>query len=391
MALAERERLATEREQAEKARDAAAEERERTIAAREADVAMALGRAEIARHEADVARAAMEAAQQAARRNVEDSAADRAAAKKDLDAADAYRTRAAADRDASITERNRIDARRKLEEAQLELLARGADDAAGLELRPMGESFSMRKAAMRPDERVAYETGWSAPIMNLARRLADALEQVRGYARRLLQREQELNDRDAALAVREQDADRDRRARASEHSAALVDLDRRARELDTREEAASVRAAAADARLADAAAREADAERELVRHNRWSLAVDAIIDHPDWIDVTGNTIRLDRHAAATIDPALVATLQETPPTWAMNVILARLDVADRHSVAEEHEADAARSRQQLTELVSRAGRVLTPDQQDMASEVQATVKRSAAAVQAWNAARGAGR
>ncbi len=94
---------------------------------------------------------------------------------------------------------------------------------------------------------------------------------------------------------------------------------------------------------------------------------------------------------STARELLVATLQETPPTWAMNVILARLDVADRHSVAEEHEADAARSRQQLTELVSRAGRVLTPDQQDMASEVQATVKRSAAAVQAWNAARGAGR
>lgn len=249
----------------------------------------------------------------------------------------------------------------------------------------------MRKVKMRPHEQIAYEAGWSAPLMKLARRLADAMEQVRGHARRLLKREEELNDRDAALTAREQGDDRDRRARASEHAAALADLDRRARELDVREHAASVRAAEADSRIADAAAREADASREIVRHNRWSLAVDAIIDHPDWIDVTGNTIRLDRNAAATIDPKLVATLQETPPNWAINVILARLDVADRHSLAEEHESDAARSARQLAELVSRAGRLLTPDQQKVAAEVQATVQRSAAAAQAWNAARDAAR
>lgn len=390
-ALAERERQAAEREQDHNTRDTAAEERERAIAAREADVAMAIAQAQTARREADHARIAMNAALQAAQRNVEDSAGDRAAARKELTAAEADRVRAAAERNANTAERNRIDLQRKLEEAQLALLARGADDAAGLELRPSGDRFSMRKVKMRPHEQIAYEAGWSAPLMKLARRLADAMEQVRGHARRLLKREQELNDRDAALTAREQYDDRDRRARASEHAAALADLDRRARELATRENAASVRVAEADNRIADAAAKEAEASREIVRHNRWSLAVDAIIDHPDWIDVTGNTIRLDRNAAATIDPKLVATLQETPPNWAMNVILARLDVADRHRLVEEHEADAARSRNQLTELVLRAGRVLSPDQQKVAVEVQTTVQRSATAAQAWNAARGTGR
>lgn len=390
-ALAEREQQAAEQKKANKARDAAAVERERAIAAREIDVTMAVGRAELARHEAERARAAMDVALRTAQRNVEDSATDRAAARKALDAAEADRARATADRDANITERNRIEARRKLEEAQLALLARGADDAAGLELRPSGDTISMRKTAMQPDERVIYAAGWSAPLMKLARRLADAMEQVRGYARRLLQREQELNDRDAALRAQEQDACRDRRAQASEHAAALAELDRRARELDAREDAASIREAEADSRIADAAAREADAGREMIRHNRWSLAVDAVIDHPDWIEVTGNTIRLDRQAAAAIDPKLVATLQESPPHWAMNVILARLDVADRHSLAEEHESDAARSRKQLAELVSRAGRVMTPDQQNVAAEVNTTVQRSAAAAQAWAAAKGAGR
>lgn len=390
-ALAERERRAAGREQELKTRDTATEERERAVAAREADGMMAVAQAEIARREADHARIAMNAALQAAQRNVEDSAGDRAAARKELTAAEADRARAAAERNANTTERNRIDVQRKLEEAQLALLSRGADDAAGLELRPSGDRFSMRKVKMRPHEQIAYEAGWSAPMMKLARRLADAMEQVRNHARRLLKREQELNDRDAALTAREQDDDRDRRARASEHAAALADLDQRARELDAREDAASVREAEADSRIADAAAREADAGREIVRHNRWALAVDAIIDHPDWIDVTGNTIRLDRNAAATIDPKLVATLQETPPNWAMNVILARLDVADRHRLAEEHEADAARSRNQLTELVLRAGRVLSPDQQKVAVEVQTTVQRSATAAQAWNAARGTGR
>ena len=390
-ALAERERQADRRDEDNKARDTVAEERERAIAAREANVAMAVARAEIAWREAEHARIALDAARQTAQRNVEDSARNRAAARKELAAAEVDRVRAAAERDANTTERNRIEAQRKLNEVQLALLARGADDAAGLELRPLGDRFSMRKAKMRPHEQIAYEAGWSAPLMKLARRLADAMEQLRHHARRLLKREQELNDRDAALTAREQDDDRDRRARASEHAAALADLDRRARALAIREEAAAVRAAEADSRIAYAEAKEAEASREIVRHNRWSLAVDAVIDHPDWIDVTGNTIRLDRNAAATIDPKLVANLQETPPNWAINVILARLDVADRHSLAEEHESDAARSRQQLAELISRAGHVLTSDQQKGVAEVQAAVNRSTAAAQAWNAARDAGR
>lgn len=390
-AFVERERLATEREQANKVRDAAAEERERAIVMNEAKVAMALASAETARREADHTRISLDAALRAAQRSVDDIAKIRAVVKIEREAAEADRARFAAEQDAAAAERKRIERQRKLEEAQLVLLVRGTDDDVGLDLRPNGDTFSMRKSAMQPDQLAAYEARWPAPLVMLARRLAEALEKMRGFARQLLERKKELDARDARLVAREQDADRDQRARASEHTAAVTDLGRRSRELNAREDIAASRIAEAETRIAEAVAREADAHAAVIRHNRWSLAVDAVIEHPEWIEVTGNRIQLDRHAAAAIDPKLAETLRETPPNWAMNVILARLDVADRNSLVEEREHDAARSAKQLAELISRAGPILTPDQQKVAAEAQVAVKRSAAAARAWDAAGGARR
>ncbi|ONF97018.1 hypothetical protein [Sphingomonas jeddahensis] len=390
-AAAEAAHRAAEREEALAARERKATERERAIAAREIETAAAGDRAAAARLAAEQARIGMEAALQAARLRGEAVDRELAAAAGDRADAEADRALAAAERAAITAERERNDAQRKVREAQLALLARAADDGAGLDLRSTPSAFSMRKDAMLPDERHVYEAGWPASLVKAGRQIAVALEQVRAWTRRLLAREKVIEEREAALAARERDAERERAARHAEHAATLAGLDRRDRELAAREQDATTRLAAAEAGIAAAAAKDAGAQALLAQHSRWAMAVDTLVDHPDWIDVTGTTIRLDRDAATAAGPRLAATLREPPPPWALNVLLARLDVADRQRRVGEHEQAAASSARQLTELLGRAGPVLTPEQQLVAAEVQQAIRRSTVAARAWNAARDAGR
>lgn len=384
-------REATARVEALATRERQAAEREEAIAAREAEIAVAYDRATAAQYAAEQARAITDAAVQAARRSGEAIDRERIAIGDERAAAEADRACAAAERIAARAEHERVGGQRRLQEAQLGLLARGADDEAGLDLRRTTDAFSMRKEAMRPRELVAHEADWSASLMKVARQIAAALEQARTWARRLLAREKVIEDREAALVARERDAERVRVAQQAEHAASLADLQRRAGVLATREEAAAQRMAEAETSIAAATAKDADAQALLTRHSRWATAVETIIDHPDWIDVTGITIRLNQGAGTAAESRLASTLREQPPGWALNAILARLDVADRRRQADEHVQAAAWSVEQLKELVSRAGPLLTPEQQKVTAEAQQAIRRSMVAAQAWNAARENGR
>lgn len=380
-----------EREEALTAREREAAERERAITASEIETAAASKRADAMRIATEDARVRMEAALQLARQHSEAVERELAAIGRNRADAEADRAAAAIDRAAIIAERERNEAQRTLREAQLALLARGADDDSGLHLRATPNAFSMQKDAMRPDERIVYEAGWPGSLMKVARQIAEALEHARAWTRRLMAREKIVGDREAALRTRENDAERDRAAQHAEHTAALASIDRHERELAVRERHATIRLTEAEAGIVAAAAKDAEAQALLAQQGRWAMAVDTLIEHPDWIDVTGTTIRLDHEAAPAAGPRLVAILREPPPAWARNVLLARLDLADRQSRVAEHELTVASSARQLGELLSRAGPVLTPEQQAVTAEAQQAIRRSATAARAWQAARGDGR
>lgn len=390
-AAAEAMRRDAEREDALALRERQVAEREQAIAAREIETAATSALATAAREATDAARVRMDAALEAAERKSGMIDRDRAAIGRERADAEADRASAATERADVAAGRERVDAQRRLQEAQLALLARAMEDDAGLDLHRTSVAFSMRKEAMRPDESLAYETGWSKSLMRVARQIAAMLEQARAWTRRLRAREKVIEDREAALAACQRDAEREREVRRAEHAAALLALQHRDCELAAREQAATTRMADAEARVAAAAAKNAAAQALLTRHSGWATAVDTLIEHPEWIDVTGTIVRLDRNSAASADPKLVATLREQPPAWALNVILARLDVADQQSRADELEQAAAASAAQLTALIARATSMLSPEQQKVVTESQQAIRRSPATARAWNAAQGNGR
>lgn len=365
--------------------------RERAIAALEAETAAIHAAAAAARQAAEAAAVNMTIALEAAERHSASIDRDRAAVSRERTEAETDRAQAASERAATVEERQRLLAQRRLHEAQLALLARAADDDNGLEMRRTPEAFSMRREAMQPDERLAYEQGWSKSLIAIARRLADMLEHARLWTQRLLVREKSIQDREAALTAREIDARREQDARRAEHATALLHLQRRDSALTAREQAATTRMNEAETKIAAAAAKGTAAQALLTRQTEWAMAVDALSENTEWIETIGATIRLDRESAASADPKLVALLREEPPRWALNILLARLDLADRQQRLDEYEQAAAASAARLSDLVTRAGPLLNPPQQKVVAEAQQAIRRSAVAAQAWNAGRGSGK
>lgn len=294
---------------------------------------------------------------------------------------EAARTRAEAVRalaDADV-QRNRLDAERRLRDQQFELLVRGTDEDSGLDLRATDKAFSMRRDAMRPTERPTYDATWSDSLIRLGRQLAQLLEK----ARKLLAREKNVEAREAAVARKAQEDARDRAVREQEHADALAAIQRRERHIGALEDAAATRLADADIKAAAASAKEAEATATLVRYNRWAMAVDAIIEQPDGVDIIENRIRIDPDSAIAADRRVVAVQRDTPPTWAFTVLCTCLDLADRERETSARERSVARSSDELGALLARASRELSPDQQKLAASVKDAVRRADSAARAW--------
>lgn len=62
------------------------------------------------------------------------------------------------------------------------------------------------------------------------------------------------------------------------------------------------------------------------------------------------------------------TLRESAPPWAVALAAQRLDLADARREAENRERHAAYAAERLTDMIDKAGPVLTPAQQAMATD-----------------------
>lgn len=345
------------------AQDAALQLRAREVEAREREAADALV----------AAQAACDAA-----------AAEATEARKVRADAEAERAKAGAERDAVAAERARLD----YDEAQLALLARATDDDAGLRLCPTEKNFSMNERAMTEQEREAYTRQWSGPLLRIARQLARALEQVRRLIREVRGREKAVDVREAAVAAREQMAElglaKERDAQRREHKAAMDELGRRNASLHAEERRVATLVADAEAKMAvttamqaSAEAKEAAAEEqkaiagtEISRIQRWLRVITAIDRDRDAVELSNTgELRLTLGASPEAATAIAAVAEDRSPSWARLIILQQLDLADSIKSASEHEREMAYAAERLTEMVEKAGPVLTPAQQSTAAEV----------------------
>lgn len=382
--LAARERCIDERErQAERTAAAADADRaaqaiargelERALLRAEEDrraAAVAREEAERRRFEVDVARDAVAAAERRA-------AAVAVSADQHRRNAEEIHAAAVAEREATASARLAFEEQRKLHMAQLALLARAADDDNGLALHLGRDTFTIRKDRMTEQERVA-NARWSPTMVVIARALATALDRVRDLARRLGQREKAVADREAAIKEREAEVARNRAAqdaRRAEHEAAVALLDRRRDDVDAAEKRAETAAVSAAKQLAAATAQQAEADAALAENVRWTRVLDALKDNPEAIEIGEHgALRLDRYVAAA-SPDLARVFQEKPPAWVVSLAIQRLDLADALHRASERENEAAYAADRLTDMIDKAGPLLTPVQQAAVARAADTVRR----------------
>jgi len=352
-AKAEREDAQRIREEADAANNAAQLEKLRAIEAREiADQlrqdAEALRRQhEAASQKVEEQRISSEAeiARSQARISAELEAAADAKKQAKADAASAAETRRAA---AALmetaksamaqvtTEREQLERDRDREAAQLALLVRAADDGNGLELRVSGATLSMAKSRMTQLEKTAYEGRWSAGIVAIGRKLADALETVRQTLLRLADRESTL-ERDRREHQRSVAAHQEA-VRA--HQVTVRDLDVRIANVNDSERQIRQRLDAATEVTNAAAAKERQASAAMLVQEHWMAVIAATASAPDKIIIDGSgKVAVAPQLMASMPEPLRSAVQKDAPDWAKNIIKARHELGQARQQAGAAEAD----------------------------------------------------
>lgn len=352
-AKADREHAQKMREEADAANDAAQLEKRRAIEAREIadqlrEDAEALRRQnEAASQKVEEQRISSEAeiARTQARISAELEAAAEARRQANADVASAAETRRAAAalmetaRSSMLqvtAEREQLERDRDREAAQLALLVRAADDSNGLELRVSGATLSMAKSRMTQPEKTAYEGRWSAGIVAIGRKLADALETVRQTLRRLADRESTL-ERDRREHQRSVAAHQEA-VRA--HQDTVRDLDVRIANVVESERQIKQQLDAATEATNAAAAKERQASAAMLVQEHWMTVIAATASAPDKISIDGGgKVAVAPQLMASMPEPLRSTVEKNAPDWARNIIKARHELGQARQQAEAAEAD----------------------------------------------------
>ena len=365
----DQDREALDRRSAELAR------RERQV--RETEDSLRAARAELQRQQDDVTTASA-----AATRATEIARNEAIAATKALVAAEADRDSAMRLVKQAESDRAAIAIERGWREGELALLMRASDDANGLHLRPVDTGIAMNEVAMNDAERATFRRPWPAPVRLLALKLAKALEQVRGMARRFREREERLNADEAAMRRQEQANARmleeGRAAQRAEHDQALAALKVRRDAAAVAATEAERRASAAETRMTTAIRKEEAATTIVAEQEHWAKAVDMIGRYPSLLlhDDDGS-FRLDQRPERTgrLPDWLVTTFRKPAPAWATVAIrrLHQLEIATER--VETRERQAAHHLELLQDIVATAGSALQPAQQAVVDQADRLVRR----------------
>lgn len=266
-------------------------------------------------------------------------------------------------------EKRRVEEQRRLEERQRALLERASDDAEGLNLRTKGETFEMNTLAMTVDEKDVYGRKWSKALIALARSMARMLERLREAARELLASRQAA-DRDMAEA-KKREVEAEQRGRQLTNDQKELADQKRAFERDK----ASHRAKAEALQKIEASIGEKSDVTE-----RWTKVIALAVESPAMFDIAkAGDVSLSELGRKEASEPLRAFMQTTPPEWVpgamkrLTTTFAALD--QKTAVIDQEKAKVAAKEVALTEMIARAGPILSAKQEEAVSEAKKVIRQ----------------
>lgn len=279
---------------------------------------------------------------------------------------------------------------REVHEKQLALLARATDEEAGLDLRLAGEVFTMKRTPMSEAERESYAKPWLKALISMARRLAVALDRVRDFARRLVERERKVEDREFAAASGAAQLKKDRadlEAKRATHEAAVRNFESSRLKLEADQESAARTAAEAAKALENAKREKVSAKAASTIQYLWTVAMEDLEGVAEDVEITKEgKIGLNPRVAKDFPPEVEKFFTENqPPEWAKTFVTQRHQLAKALKDAEANQTKVSSAAKQLSEIVAKAGAALTPEQQSMKSQAAQALRQFGAGArnQGW--------
>jgi hypothetical protein len=314
--------------------------------------------AELARikHDGEMQRAAAAAFNAEIATAKAEAAADRKAAFDIASAAAVERKMAEADRAAATSERSAVAAdkihfveQQSLHQRQLELLARGADERNGLNLRQNGDGFAMYRERLTPSEQSTYDSKWPPAIVAIARSVARMLEHARELLLAVRLGEKALEESvnaakdEAAQLKRDQAA---HQASVSAHQVALNNLSISMAKLETDEARLAEEQRKAAVAIASAQKRELEATAIGQVNEQWDKVVNALAPFAGKVTVgTDNKLVVDDILKPLLPRSVASSLAAPAPVWVTKIITAQksadeLEKRTRMAEIRQREAEA---------------------------------------------------
>lgn len=291
---------------------------------------------------AEIATAKAEAA---ADRKAASDAARAAAVDRELAAAD--RAKAAAERAALATEKSQVAENQALVQRQLELIARGADERNGLNLRREREGFAMYRERLSPSEQSTYDSKWPSAMVAIARSVARILEQARDLLQGVMLREKAVEERENVARV---DTAQLKRAQAAHqaavnaHQVAQNNLNIRLAKLETDEARLAEDQRKAAVAIASAQKRELEAEAIEQVNEQWVKVVNALAPFAGKVTVgADNKLVVDDPLKPLLPPSVASSLTAPAPVWVTKIIAAQKaadELEKRAKLAEVRQREA---------------------------------------------------
>ncbi|MEL7728705.1 hypothetical protein AAG612_04145 [Citromicrobium bathyomarinum] len=255
----------------------------------------------------------------------------------------------AAKEEAIKSANNKRRAEQEVQDKQLALLARAADDDAGLELKLRGDRFEMNERMMTESERETYHQPWHEALIALARSLARMLKKLRDRARTLNLRETEFEKRKRVDEARDREERADieaQRRQAREMLAKTIELQTTANvDLKDRQEGIHSN------------------ENE---QKTWLFILKLTRDFPQMFDIASTgRISLTEEGRKQSEHRIIQTLAKEPPDWVKSTVKQQLTLAEETAAANAKRKDAEQLADRMAQLLKEAGPVLTPAQANL--------------------------
>jgi hypothetical protein len=247
-------------------------------------------------------------------------------------------------------EKSQVAENQSLHQRQLDLVARGADERNGLNLRRHGESFAMYRERLSPPEQSTYDSDWPPAIVAIVRSVARMLEQARELLQRVTLREKAVEERentaraDTAQLKRDQAA---HQASVSAHEAALNNLTIRLAKLETDEARIAESERKAGVAIASAQEREQEAAATAQMSEQWDKIVNALAPFAGNVTVGANNKLVINEAVKPLVLQSVGSFVNDPaPAWVTKIITAQnaaavLEKQAKQAEIRHREAEAA--------------------------------------------------